>query len=47
MTWKEEKDNEGFKAMGKDEDGNPIGRGRPQWAIDMVAEFEEENALLG
>lgn len=42
LTWKENKDNAAFKELGSD-----VGRGRPQWAIDMVAEFEEENALNG
>lgn len=40
LKWKENKDNEAFKAMGSD-----VGRGRPQWAEDLVVEFEEENAL--
>lgn len=42
LQWKLEKDNAAFENIGKD-----VGRGRPQWALDMVGEFEEENALLG
>lgn len=42
MEFKNGKDQEYFESIGKD-----VGRGRPQWALDMVAEFEEENALHG
>ena len=47
LTFKNAKDEGHFAELGNDEDGKPYGRGRPQWALDMVQEFEEENALHG
>lgn len=47
MNFKFAKDSEIFATLGEDENGKPWERGRPQWALDMVKEFEEENALHG
>ena len=48
---KEDKDNYFFEEMAKkyEDLGQEIDatRGRPQWAEDMVNQFEEENAMAG